>query len=69
MLSYDELLDLTENCVDPHPVNAVVRGDMNAGLTDEELVEKIISRNNSGKPTYLLRLEYRKRLEQRQKHG
>lgn len=69
MLSWKELMNLTEDSVDPHPFNTVVRSNMNTGLSDKELVRTIKTRNRQRKPTYLLRLEYQRRLRQSQQHG
>lgn len=54
--------ELTANSVDPTPFEPVRRAGMNAGLSDSELVETIKRRNEEGKSTYLLRQEYKSRL-------
>ena len=55
----------THASVDPKPLGPVVRIYDNVELTDEELRQRIEERNRQGKPTYLLRLEYERRLRQR----
>jgi hypothetical protein len=65
VLSQAELDRLTKQSVDPKPQGPVRRAGSNAHMTDDELVNKIESRNENGKPTYLLRLEYKERLKRR----
>ena len=65
LLSRGKLLNLTENSRDPEPQGPVLREGMNAHLSDEELRDLIKSRNAELKPTYLLRLEYELRLNER----
>jgi hypothetical protein len=65
-LSRDELANFTQRSVDPTPWGRVTRDGMNANLTDSELTSRIQQRNAEGKPTYLLRLEYQRRLGQRE---
>jgi hypothetical protein len=65
MLSRDELAKLTEGSVDPSPLGRITRPHDNVELTDEELRVKIEDRNAQRKPTYLLRMEYERRLHQR----
>lgn len=65
MLSWDELKELTDNSVDPLPFNKVVRKYNDTWRTDEDLVATIKTRNERRLPTYLLRMEYKRRLEQR----
>jgi hypothetical protein len=64
-LSRDELRILTEQSVDPTGWGPVTRPFDNAELNDSELRQRIISRNRNEQPTYLLRLEYDRRLRQR----
>lgn len=64
-ISRDGLSNLTQNSVDPKPFGRVTRDGMNMDLTDVELVGTIEERNSLNKPTYLLRLEYERRLRQR----
>ncbi len=65
-LSWKELYDLTQNSVDPKPFNTVRRSFDNANLSDSELVSRIQERNSQNKSTYLLRLEYERRLGNRE---
>lgn len=64
LLSREDLDIYTSQCVDPTP-DEVCRPAHNVDLTDRELVERINSRNGANKPTYLLRMEYERRLRQR----
>lgn len=64
-LSIDELEELTSNSVDPSPFGKYVNRFDNVDLTDEALINKIKERNEEGKPTYKLRMEYQRRLDQR----
>lgn len=65
-LSRQEFLELTRNSADPQPRGRVTRDGMNRDLTDRELSSRIRHRNSEGKDTYLLRLEYNRRLRQRE---
>lgn len=65
MLSWEELMELTADSVDPRPFNEVVRKYNDTWRTDEDLVVTIKTRNGRRLPTYLLRMEYKRRLEQR----
>lgn len=65
MLSKEELERLTNESVDPKPLGRITRPHDNVGLRDDELCSKIEERNSQGKPTYLLRMEYERRLHQR----
>lgn len=65
-LSKEGLDRLTRKSVDPSPRGTVVRKFHNVDLTDEDLVQRIEKRNKECKPTYLLRMEYQRRLNQRQ---
>ncbi len=70
-LSQEELDRLTRESVDPNSwgTDSLTPGRSfaeNAHLTDSELVATIERRNRERKPTYKLRLEYRRRLLQRQ---
>lgn len=62
-LSQEELDRFTRESVDPQPINLVVRRFDNVGLSDSELRRRILERNQKGKLTYLLRLEYQRRLD------
>jgi hypothetical protein len=65
-MNQGELDNLTENSVDPQPLGKIRRSvHENSGLTDTELVNTIKTRNEQGKPTYMLRQEYQRRLNQR----
>ena len=64
-LSRSKLANLTTHSVDPEPLGRITRDGMNSNLTDSELAQRIKSRNDLYKPTYLLRLEYNRRLNQR----
>ena len=64
-LSRDELNQLTRNSVDPTGFGPVRSHFENVNLTDEQLRQSIEQRNQAGKPTYKLRLEYERRLKQR----
>jgi hypothetical protein len=64
-LSETELAAFTANSVDPSPWGPVRREGMNAHLSDAALRALIVSRNMEGKPTYLLRQEYERRLGER----
>ena len=66
MLSLTEFKELEGNAIDPTPRGSVARAGMNSGLTDSELVSKIRERNRQRKPVYLLLLEYKNRLIQRE---
>lgn len=65
LLSRKDLENLTNASVDPTGWGPVRRTNDNEGLSDVELRRKIVDRNLEGKPTYLLRLEYERRLEER----
>lgn len=65
MLSRAELEQLNRESVDPQPLGRVVNMYDNVDMSDEELVEKIRQRNKDRKPTYKLRMEYERRLRQR----
>jgi len=65
MLSREELRELTVGSIDPNPTGRVVRRFNDVERTDEDLVAVIKSRNRAKKPTYLLRMEYARRLDQR----
>ena len=64
-LSREELQIFTLNSVDPVPRGVISRPFHNTEISDNELRKRIIERNKSGKPTYLLRMEYDRRLKQR----
>jgi hypothetical protein len=64
-LSKDEIKRFTSDSVDPTGWGPVRSHFENVGLTDAELVQRIKARNRAGKPTYKLRLEYKRRLKQR----
>jgi len=64
-LSREELERFTLQSADPKPLGRVARPHHNAGLTDKELIQKIDQRNDQGEPTFLLRQEYQRRLDQR----
>jgi hypothetical protein len=69
-LSQEELDRLTRESVDPNSwgIDSLTPSrsfNENSRLTDAELVETIERRNREGKPTYKLRLEYRRRLMER----
>jgi hypothetical protein len=64
-LSREELDKFTRESVDPKPLGPVQRSFHNVGLGDGELRRRIIERNRDRKPTYLLRMEYERRLGQR----
>jgi urease accessory protein UreE len=64
-LSREELNTFTREAVDPTPEGPVRRTFDNVDLTDDELVRRIMERNEQRKPTFLLRLEYERRLGQR----
>jgi len=64
-LSKEELKRFTLESEDPRPLGRVARPHHNASLTDEELVQRIDQRNDQGEPTFLLRQEYQRRLDQR----
>lgn len=64
-LSREELERFTRESVDPHPWGNVQRPFDNVGLSDGELRRRIIERNRERKPSYLLRMEYERRLTQR----
>jgi hypothetical protein len=64
-LSREELDKFTRESVDPKPLGPVQRPVHNVGLSDSELRRRIIERNRDRKPTYLLRMEYERRLGQR----
>ncbi len=64
-LSREELKKFNRESVDPQPWGPIVRGSDNVDLTDEELCRRIEQRIKEGKPTALLRLEYRRRLNER----
>jgi hypothetical protein len=73
-LSQEELDRLTRESVDPYSwgTDALTQDrsrDENASLSDEQLVRIIESRNEMRKPTYKLRLEYRRRLLARSKQS
>ena len=70
-LSQDELDRLTRESVDPRSfgtdsLTPTRSYNENSGRTDAGLVRKIEERNRSGKPTFKLRLEYARRLRERQ---
>lgn len=65
VLSREQLDKLTRDSVDPTPLGSVRRPFDNVDLTDDDLVRTIEERNSQRKPTYLLRLEYDRRLKQR----
>ena len=59
------LLDvLTAGSVDPQPLGEVRRPGHNVGLSDGEILSRIVERNRQGLPTYLLRYELEQRLNQ-----
>lgn len=62
LLSWKDLHFLTRQSIDPKPLGKVMRVGMNAHLSDSALRSMIITRNETGKPTYLLRNEYETRL-------
>jgi hypothetical protein len=64
-LSREELERFTRESVDPHSWGNVQRPFDNVGLSDGELRRRIIERNRERKPSYLLRMEYERRLTQR----
>ena len=64
-LSREELDAFTRDAVDPTPLGPIQRPYHNTGLSDRELRETIRARNAKGEPTYLLRMEYERRLGQR----
>lgn len=66
MLSRAELEQLNRESVDPQPLGRVVNIYDNVDMSDEELVAKIKQRNKDRKPTYKLRMEYERRLKQRE---
>lgn len=66
MLSKKELERLTGESVDPmKPFGHITRSHDNVGLTDDQLCSKIEELNSQRKPTYLLRMEYERRLRRR----
>lgn len=65
MLTGQELDLFTKGSVDPDGWGPVRRDGMNRDLSDQDLRSTIAQRNEQGKPTYLLRLEYKRRLEER----
>jgi len=64
MLSRNELDRFDNESVDPHGWGPVCRGDMNRELSDYEICRRIEERTEAGRPTYLLRLEYDRRLRE-----
>lgn len=64
-LSQAELDAFTAASVDPTPTGPIRRPFDNTGLSDAKLRQTIAQRNREGKPTYLLRMEYGRRLAQR----
>lgn len=64
-LSREELNRLNSESVDPKPFGSITRPYDNVDMKDEDLAEKISARNRAGKPTFLLRMEYDRRLRQR----
>ena len=61
-LSHEELSDMTRSSVDPVGLGPVTRPFDNSDLPEGELRRRILQRNAARKPTYLLRLEYKHRL-------
>jgi len=61
-LSHEELRRMTRESIDPHSLGRITRPHDNANLSNEELIRRIESRNAQGKPTFLLRTEYERRL-------
>ena len=69
-LSEENLNELTKNSVDPNSwgtdsLTPTRSFNENSHLSDEELITKIVERNKKKKPTYKLRLEYKRRLKSR----
>lgn len=64
-ISREELDKFTQESVDPNALGPIRRPFDNVELTDDELVARIKERNREGKPTYLLRMEYERRLRHR----
>jgi hypothetical protein len=64
-ISREELDKFTQESVDPNALGPIRRPFDNVELTDDELVTRIKERNREGKPTYLLRMEYERRLRHR----
>ena len=64
-LSREELDRFTLESVDRTPINDIRRPYHNTGLSDRELRDTIRERNSQKKPTFLLRMEYERRLAQR----
>ncbi len=65
-MDQNKLDNLSTNSVDPKPLGQIIRSvHENSDLTDTELVKRIEKRNKQGKPTYMLRQEYQRRLNQR----
>jgi hypothetical protein len=63
-LSREELDKFTSASLDPKAGGPVRRPFDNVDLTDEELVSRLKERTGV-KPTFLLRVEYERRLKQR----
>jgi hypothetical protein len=66
-LSQDDLDILTRDAADPIPTGPIQRPFHNVEISDRELRRRIVERNRDHKPTYLLRMEYARRLAQRQR--
>ena len=64
-LSRQHLASLTLDSVDPEGLGRMTRLHDNVDLTDDQLVMAIMKRNAAREPTYALRYEYRRRLDQR----
>lgn len=66
ILSRKELNEFDLKAVDRENTGEIRRPYDNADLTDSELRRRIIQRNEERKNTYLLRMEYGRRLYQRE---
>lgn len=64
-LSREELDKYTSESVDSRPLGRITRRHDNVDLADDELRQRIKERNEQRKPTFLLRMEYERRLNQR----